>query len=217
MIVDLLLKGKLVIIVGGGNEALKKINSLSNQNCKILVLSNSINSQIRNLVKHKKIEFKKIRLTNADFMEKYKPYLVLCTTNNSVLNEKIVKQAKKLNCLAYASDNPKLNDFAFGSLINIDDTVQIGIFTGGKSPAMAKKLRLEAEPLLKGLIKKEDIFNIKLQDFARMAIRDKILTPRARRKFLYDIMNDNNIKQLIQDENLGKAQKRVMKMLGDII
>ena len=39
MIVDLHLKGNLVIVVGAGNEGLKKINSLLTQNCKILVLS----------------------------------------------------------------------------------------------------------------------------------------------------------------------------------
>jgi len=30
-------------------------------------------------------------------------------------------------------------------------------------------------------------------------------------------MNDNHVKQLIQDGNLKKAQKRVMEMLGDLI
>ncbi len=50
MIVDLNLQGKTVIVIGGGNEAQKRINSLLRQDCDILVISDSVNSQINKLV-----------------------------------------------------------------------------------------------------------------------------------------------------------------------
>ena len=59
LIVDLNLKGNLVIVVGGGQEGLKKINSLLTQDCKILLVSDKTNGQIDNYVKQKKIQFKK--------------------------------------------------------------------------------------------------------------------------------------------------------------
>ncbi|MDH3191891.1 MAG: NAD(P)-dependent oxidoreductase, partial [Nitrosopumilus sp.] len=59
MIVDLNLQGKLVIVIGGGSEALKRINSLLKQECEILVISGQINSQISKLVRYKKIKLKK--------------------------------------------------------------------------------------------------------------------------------------------------------------
>ncbi|MDE1876019.1 MAG: bifunctional precorrin-2 dehydrogenase/sirohydrochlorin ferrochelatase [Thaumarchaeota archaeon] len=217
MIVDLNLRGDLVIIVGGGNEGLKKVNSLLTQECKILLISDSTNRQIQNYVKQKKISFKKMRLANANFLKKYKPFMVLATTDDKALNRKIVEQAKSMRCYAYAADDPEVSDFAFGSVINIADTVQIAVSTGGRSPAMARKLKLQAEQIFKKVITKEDIYQIKLQDFARKAAKDKIQTFPERRKFLYSVMNDNHVKQLIQDGNLKKAQKRVMTMLGDII
>ena len=217
MIVDLNLKGDLVIIVGGGNEGLKKVNTLLTQDCKILLISDSTNRQIQNYVKQKKISFKQMKLDSANFLKKYKPFMVLATTNNRELNRKIVEQANVMHCYAYASDDPEVSDFAFGSVINIDDTVQIAISTGGRSPAMARKLKLQAEQVFKKLIKKEDIFHIKLQDFARKAAKAKIDTFPERRKFLYGVMNDNHVKQLIRDGNLKKAQKRVMEMLGELI
>ncbi|WP_101477336.1 precorrin-2 dehydrogenase/sirohydrochlorin ferrochelatase family protein [Candidatus Nitrosotalea bavarica] len=217
MIVDLNLRGDLVIIVGGGNEGLKKVNTLLTQDCKILLISDSTNRQIQNYVKQKKISFKQMKLDNANFLQKYKPFMVLATTNNKELNRKIVVQAKTMRCYAYASDDPEVSDFAFGSVINIADTVQIAISTGGRSPAMARKLKIQAEQVFKKLIKKEDIYHIKLQDFARKAAKAKISTFPERRKFLYGVMNDNHVKQLIQDGNLKKAQKRVMEMLGDLI
>jgi len=216
LIVDLNLKGNLVIVVGGGNEGLKKVNALLTQDCKILLISDSTNRQIDKYVKQKKIEFKKIKLVNANFIKKYKPFAVLATTDDRDLNRKIVEQAKKMRCYAYAADDPEVSDFAFGSVINIQDTVQIAVSTGGRSPAMARRLRMQAEKVFKKLIKKEDIYQIKLQDFARRAAKTKITTFPERKKFLYRVMNDNRIKQLIADGNLKKAQKHVIEMLGDL-
>jgi precorrin-2 dehydrogenase/sirohydrochlorin ferrochelatase len=205
-----------VIVVGGGNEGLKKVNTLLTQDCKILLVSDSTNRQIQSYVKQKKITFKKMRLANANFLKKYNPFMVLATTDDKELNRKIVEQAKSMRCYAYAADDPEVSDFAFGSVINIDDTVQIAVSTGGRSPAMARKLKLQAEQIFRKVIKKEDIYHIKLQDFARRAAKAKIATFPERKKFLYDIMNDNHIKQLIQVGNLKKAQKRVIEMLGEL-
>jgi len=213
LIVDLHLKGNLVIVVGGGAEGFKKINSLLTQDCKILVLSDKINTQIKNFVEKKKIRFKKIKLTDANFLSKYKPYLVMATTDDRKLNRQIVQKAKKMNCIAYAADDPEVSDFAHPSVINIEDTVQIAISTRGRSPAMARKIKLKAEKIFKDVITKDDIFQIKLQAIAREAAKKKIPTQNERKKFLYSVLNDDRVKELIKDKNLEKAQKRAMIML----
>ncbi len=215
MIVDLDLKGGLVIIVGGGAEALKKINALLTQNCEILVLSDKVNTQIKNFVSKKKIEFKKIKLNNANVLSNYKPFLVMATTDDRKLNRKIVDYAKKMGCMAYASDDPDISDFAHPSVINIEDTVQIAISTGGRSPAMARKIKLQAEKVFKKIVNKDDIYQIKLQGIARKVAKSKISTPKERKKFLYTILNDKRIKQLIKDDEPKKAQKRAMLMLEE--
>jgi len=216
LIVDLNLKGNLVLVVGGGNEGLKKVNALLTQDCKILVISDETNKEIERYVKQKKISFKKIKLQNANFLKKYKPFMVMATTDDRKLNRKIVEQAKKMRCYAYAADDPAVSDFAFGSVINIEDTVQIAVSTGGRSPAMARKIRMQAEKVFKKIIKKDDIYQIKLQDFARNAAKTKLDTFPERKKFLYSVMNDNHVKQLIKEGNFKNAKMRVMKMLGDL-
>ena len=140
LIIDLHLKGNLVIVVGSGNEGMKKVSSLLTQNCEILVISSGSNPQITKYVKEGKIRFKKIKLENAEFLLKYKPYLVMATTTDKVLNRKIVELAKKMKSYAYASDDPDISDFAHPSVINIADTIQVAISTGGSSPAMARKI-----------------------------------------------------------------------------
>ena len=215
LIVDLHLKGNLVIVIGSGNEGIKKVNSLFTQDCKILVISNKSNSQIEKYVKQGKIQFKKTKLNDATFLSKYKPYLVMATTSDITLNRKIVEKARRMKSYAYASDDPEVSDFAHPSVINIADTVQVAVSTGGSSPAMARKIRLKMESFLKKNISSEDIYQIKLQKFARFEAKKVISTQLDRKKFLYSVMNDKRVKELLKEGKYKMTQTRVKKMLKE--
>ncbi|MFB5627204.1 MAG: bifunctional precorrin-2 dehydrogenase/sirohydrochlorin ferrochelatase [Nitrosarchaeum sp.] len=213
MIIHLNLQGRLVVVIGGGNEALKRINSLLKENCQILVISDSINNQIKTLVKNRKIKFKKQKIQSETSFSTYKPYMIITTTNDAKLNQKIINNAKKKKIIAYSSDNPELSDFANPAIIDFENTVKIAIFTGGRSPAMSKKLRIESEKIFKKIITKEDIYQIKIQNIARERAKDMIPTQNERKRYLHTIMNDKEIKQLIKDGKLKRAEKQVNTIL----
>lgn len=215
MIVDLNLKGRLVIVVGAGEEGLKKVNSLLTQDCSILVISDGANAQIQKMDKEGKIRFKKAKLADAEFLSEYEPILVMAATDDRELNRRIVQKAKTMRCYAYAADDPDVSDFAHPSVINIQDTVQIAISTGGKSPAMARKLKIRAEKIFNQIIDKEDIYQIKLQKIARDAAKQSIPTVLERKKFLYSVLNNHKIKQLLKEDDLPSAQREVMRILGE--
>ena len=215
MIVDLHLKGNLVIVVGSGNEGMKKVASLLTQDCGILVISNNSNTQIEKYKKQGKIKFKKIKLKDENFLSKYKPYLVMATTNDKDLNRKIVQKARKMKSYAYASDDPEISDFAHPSVINIADTLQVAISTGGSSPAMARKIKIKTESFLKKNISSDDIYQIKLQKFARFEAKQVLSTQLDRKKFLYSIMNDKQVKGLLKEGKYKIAQVQVRKILRE--
>ena len=204
-----------MVVVGSGNEGVKKVNSLLTQDCKILVISSTSNSQIEKYVKLGKIKFKKTKLKDAVFLSKYKPYLVMATTSDKILNRKIVEKARKMKSYAYASDDPEISDFAHPSVINIADTIQVAISTGGSSPAMARKIKLKAESFLKKNISNEDIYQIKLQKFARFEAKQVISTQLDRKKFLYAVMNDKRVKGLLKEGKYKMSRVRVKKMLKE--
>ena len=204
-----------MIVAGAGVEGLKKVNSLLTQNCKILVIGDKNNATLSKYNKEKKIIFKKRKLKDANFLSSYKPFLVMACTDDKMLNRKIVKKAKSMKCYAYASDDPEISDFAHPSVINIEDAVQIAISTGGKSPVMARRIKLQAEKVFKKTINKEDIRMIQLQQIARELAKKKIPTQLERKKFLYSIINDSKIKQFIKDNDLKKAKKRTKLMLKE--
>jgi len=213
VIIHLNLQGRLIIVVGGGDEALKRINSLLRENCKILVISNTVNNQIKALVKNKKIKFKKQKIQNAISLLAYKPYMIITTTDDKKLNQKIIDEAKKKKIIAYSSDNPESSDFANPAIIDFENIIQIAIFTGGKSPAMSKKLRVESEKIFRKIITKEDINKIKIQNIAREHAKNSISTQNERKRYLRSIMSDKKIKQFIKDGQLKKAEKQAITIL----
>jgi len=213
MIVDLNLHDKTVIVIGGGNEAQKRINSLLKQDCDILVISDSVNSQINKLVKAKKIKLKKQKIQDTKFISKLKPNMIITTTNDKNLNQKIINNAKKNKIIAYSSDNPEDSDFSNPAIIDFENMIQIAIFTGGRSPAMSKKIRIQSEKIFKKIITKEDIAQIKIQKIARKLAKQSIQTQTQRREYLHSIMTDNEIEQLIKDGQLKKAERRAITIL----
>jgi precorrin-2 dehydrogenase/sirohydrochlorin ferrochelatase len=213
MIVDLNLQGKTVIVIGGGNEAEKRINSLIKQDCEVIVISDSVNSKINNLSKTKTITLEKRRIHDTKFMSELKPNIIITTTDDRKINEKIVKDAKKKNILVYSSDNPESSDFSNPAIMDFEKMIQIAIFTGGRSPMMSKKLKIKSEKIFQKIITKEDINQIKIQKIARGLAKETIPTQSQRRKYLQNIMSDNEIDQLIKDSQIKKAEKRAKAIL----
>ena len=215
MIIDLHLNEKTVIIVGAGNEALKRIKLLESEDCKIIVIGEKPNYEITKLSQKKKITLKKIKITSMLFLKKYKPFLVIASTTDSSLNQKIVQTAKKMKILSYASDSPDSSDISYLSLIDIKKTIKVGISTGGGSPIMAKKIKSKTEKCLQKNISDQDIELIKIQKFARSESKKYILTQTERKKFLYELMNDKRVKELLKDGKYKAIQTTIKKMVKD--
>ena len=208
MIIDLNLQDKKIIIIGGGKEAQKRINSTLKQGCDITVISDIVNSQINKLIKAKKIKLIKQKITDTKFISKLKPDMIITTTNDKKINQKIINDAKRGKIIAYSSDNPEDSDFSNPSIIDFENIVQIAIFTGGKSPIMSKKIKDRSEKIFKKIITNEDIAQIKIQKIARKIAKETIPTQEQRKECLRSIINDNEIDQLIKDGQMKKAEKR---------
>ncbi|MDW0149572.1 MAG: bifunctional precorrin-2 dehydrogenase/sirohydrochlorin ferrochelatase [Nitrososphaeraceae archaeon] len=215
MIVDLNLAGKNVIVIGGGVEGVRKVKGLLGQNCKITVISERLNSYLEELAQQKKIEIVKMKIKNANVLDNYQNiFLVLAATDNKELNRKIVEKGRSMMSFVYAADDPPVSDFSYASIINIEGIMQVAISTFGKSPIMARRLRIKAERILRRTIKQSDIENTKLQEFARMAARPKIKTVIERKRFLYSIIKDKTIQNLINENKIDEAKVVAIERLN---
>ncbi|AIF83450.1 siroheme synthase, N-terminal domain [Candidatus Nitrososphaera evergladensis SR1] len=216
MIVDLNLKDKHAIVIGGGTEGVRKVNALLGQGCRITVISNRFNKYLRDQEKAGKIETVKATLKDASILDGYdSPFLVLASTDDRELNRKLCQKGREKGAFVYSVDDPPYSDFSYASVINIEGVMQVAISTSGKSPIMARQVRIRAERILRRVIKKSDIENARLQEFARNAAKPKLKTVEQRKEFLYSILYDRRIQNLIKEDKMEGAKSATLELLQE--
>ena len=201
-------------MIGGGTEGTRKVRGLLGQDCKVTVISNRFNGYLSDQASLGKIELVKAKLSSASILDDYDDiFLVLAATNDKELNRRLVEKGRSVGAFVYAADDPPVSDFSYASIINIEGVVQVAISTSGKSPIMARKIRMRAERLLVSIIKKADIENAKLQEFARQQARPRIKTVEQRKRFLYSLVKDSRIQKLIKEEKIEDAKRATLELL----
>ncbi len=214
MIVNLNLQDKKIVVVGGGEQAQRRIKGMLNQGCKIVVVSDAVNAPIKRWVDSKKIRLvKQKKVADAKPILKLKPDIVITTTNSKETNQKILKGAKKEMVMAYSSDDPDNSDFSNLAVIDFKGAVKVAIHTGGKSPIISKKIKERIEKALKDVITKEDVAHIRIQEMAREMAKKNIPIQKNRREYLCHISNNEKIEQLIKDGQIKKAEKEARVIL----
>ena len=204
LILDFNFEGKYVVIVGGGAEAYRKILSFLDAGSKILVVSRKFLDNIHTLHQLKKIDLLQADIKDAEvFVNRLgnSPDVLVAVTNDHDLNLRLVKHAKAAGCMVYAIDNPVISDFMFPALAKIDD-IKIAISTSGKSPTMARVLRQRIEKI----ITKEDLLQIRLQDYIRPILKQRISDQKIRKIVLSEILEDKHIKKLLRKGKFDDAK-----------
>jgi precorrin-2 dehydrogenase/sirohydrochlorin ferrochelatase len=215
MIVDLNLHSKIVLVVGAGKEGIRKVKGLLGQGCEIIVLDKRINAELLYLERQKQIKIIRQKITDLSFIDNFKNlFIVMAATNDKILNRKIIEKGQRTGALVYAADDPSVSDFSYASLTNIQGIMQIAISTYGKSPLMARKLRIRIERILRNAIKTTDLDNIVLQEYARNLARDKIRSVKQRKEMLYFIMKDKKIQDMILARQLDAAKEAAKTLIN---
>ena len=219
MIVDLNLIGKRALVIGGGNESSRKVEALLSQQCKIFVVAEKAEQSIKNYADEGKVSLDLRKIENVDFLKDYKQLdLILATTDDPDINREIlVVGKKKYGCYVYAADDPQVSDFSHPSVININDTVQIAISTGGRSPLMGKSIRQDLEPLVKKSISDLILMQINLQDQLRSMSKKMIPSVEYRKKFLTELLGDKSVNQCLEEKKVPMARELAYERLNAFI
>jgi precorrin-2 dehydrogenase/sirohydrochlorin ferrochelatase len=217
LIVDLNIDDRNVLVVGAGTEGTKKVKSLVNYNCNITVIGEKVNQDIFDYEKMHRLHLIQKKIENADFLDSFDNlFLIIATTNDKRLNKEIINWAKNAGILAYSTDDPERSDIAFMSIITIEGSIQIAISTSGKSPIMAKIIKGKLEDAMKNVIGKSDIDNMKIQEFARALAKKHIEKPQERKEFLYKLINNPEIQDLLSKGNIDKVKERIINTLDKL-
>lgn len=214
MIIDLNLKGQQVVLVGGGREASRKMEALLSQDCEIIVVAETICEAIKKAAESGQVQWVGKQVEDGKFLSDYpRLRLVLAVTDDRFVNRKIVESARQLRCYAYSADDPENSDFSHPATINLYDTVQVAISTGGQSPLMARMIREKAETLFAELITEKEVLQIRLQAKLRTKSQEVLSTPDVRKKFLCMILQEPSINQLLEHGENDGAYSQALIML----
>ena len=139
--VNLNLDNMEIIIVGGGNVALRKCMNFLDFGKSVTVLAPKFDSRFLELGN-------KVDLINDIFKEEYidKFDIVVAATDDKEVNEEIACICRKKSKLINVVDSRDLSDFTVSSYVKRGDLL-IGISTGGKIPALSAKIRGELEEI----------------------------------------------------------------------
>jgi precorrin-2 dehydrogenase / sirohydrochlorin ferrochelatase len=127
------------VVVGAGNLAEAKIDSLLAAHAKVTVIAPKARPRVADMAAAGEIEWLKREYAAGDLTAQF---LVVAATDNPVVNRAIFKEATEKNILCNAVDDPPFCDFYFPSVVRRGD-LQIAISTAGASPALAQRLRKE--------------------------------------------------------------------------
>jgi len=198
------IKGKRCLVVGGGKVAERKVKLLLKCDAMVSVVSPELISRLKELNSKGKIKFFK-----GEFKEKYLKdmFLVIGATDNSEVNLKIYKAASKKNILVNIVDSPEICNFIVPSIVERGDLI-IAISTGGKSPALSKKLRKELE----------DRYGFEYSKFLNTmgSLRKKIsskIRDKKKREEIYNKLVDSDIIKLIRDGDDETVKSRVNEII----
>jgi precorrin-2 dehydrogenase / sirohydrochlorin ferrochelatase len=137
--VFLKMAGRPCVVVGAGNLAESKIESLQAAHAKVTVIAPEARPRIADLAAAGEIEWRQRKYVEGD-MTGY--FLVVAATDDPAVNRAVYKEATEKNVLCNAVDDPPFCDFYFPSVVRRGD-LQIAISTAGASPALAQRLRKE--------------------------------------------------------------------------
>jgi len=136
---------KPVLVVGGGEVACRKVDSLLRAGASVTVVSPKLEPYLRSLVDAERCSWIQNFYSSEIMTKQY--IQVWATTDNPSLNHQVHKDAKKMGILVNVVDDLPFCDFITPSMVN-RGRIQIAISSGGASPILVRNIREKLESVL---------------------------------------------------------------------
>lgn len=200
--VSLDITGKRCVIVGGGAVAQRKAERLLECGAQVVMVSRMLTPLLEkqkkaNAIEHIDADYDKQTLRGA--------FLVIGATDRDDVNAQVSRDARSLRLLVNIVDDPDRCNFILPSLVQQGD-LSIAVSTGGKSPALARKIR-------------EDLQRLYGPEYKKMlqimgSVRKKILArghASEANKAIFEALVHSDMLQAIREKN----RIRVKQMIRD--
>jgi len=135
------LAGRNCVVIGGGDVAESKAQSLLAAGAKVTVISPDLTSRLAHKQRLGAIRWCARTFEPCDLEG---AFLAIAATSDDAVNELVYRECERRGILCNVVDQPPRCHFYFPALVQRGD-LQIAISTAGKSPSLAQRLRKEME------------------------------------------------------------------------
>lgn len=199
------LEGQPCLVVGGGQVAERKIESLLEVEARVIVISPEITPTIQEWVDQGKLRCQLRGYREGDAAGHF---LVIAATDDEMINEIVARDCFQRNILINTVDNPPLCNFYVPAVVRRGD-LTLAISTGGASPAVARRIREELE----------SHFGEEYGEFLSLMgrLREQVLREvpdPERRRAIFECLADAGLLELIKAEDQQRLKERIAQCLS---
>lgn len=139
--INLDLRNRKCIVIGGGEVAERKIESLLEFGAAVTVIAPDLTTRLSELASAGAIEHIAERYTTGMLQG---AILVIAATDDAETNKTVSSEAQRLGILINVVDDPDLCAFFVPAMVRRGNLL-ISVSSSGKSPALARRMREELE------------------------------------------------------------------------
>ena len=137
------LQGKRCLVVGGGEVATRKVQGLLEAAARVVVVSPQLSQPLAELMARGLIGYRARSFRASDVAD---CALVIGATDQPDVNMAVYRAAQTHQIWVNIVDTPEACDFIAPAIMR-RGALQIAISTGGQSPTLAKRIRMQLEEL----------------------------------------------------------------------
>lgn len=147
------LKGRQVLVVGGGEVAVRKVRLVHDASALVTVVAKEFCPDLLEMARvdqksgHNTINLITAPYDHSHMVDLAPIVLVIAATNERKLNHLVSEHAQAGNILANVVDDPAFSTVIFPSIVD-RSPIQIAISSGGDAPVLVRLLRTQLEGLI---------------------------------------------------------------------
>ena len=138
------LKNKPVLVVGGGDVALRKCRAFLKAEANVTLVAPDFCQELQSMAAQGEVTLRQQKFIDSDLDN---VMLVIAATDNDAVNEQVAAQAEARNLFVNVVDDQPKCGFIFPSIVD-RNPITIAISSAGTAPVLARRLREKLETLI---------------------------------------------------------------------
>src|SRR2546423_2556142 len=201
------LRGRRAVVIGGGAVAEQKVRGLIAAGAHVTVVSPAMSPGLADLARRSAIELRRRRYHDHDLAG---AWLAIAATDDRAVNEAVYAEAERLGVPLNAVDDLEHCSF-IAPAIHREGDITVAVSTGGKSPALAVRLRQR----IARVVGRVEARLCGLLGELGPGLATRVPDVRARTALWYEIVDSDVIDHLRRGDVEG-ARRRIDELVSEV-